>query len=112
VAEAIQKEISQLILQEVKDPRIGFVTITHIDVTQDLKIARVYYSVMGTPAAQAASKKALEAAKGFLRKRLGERLRFRYTPELQFCLDDSIEKNLRIAKLLDELKGESKNHER
>lgn len=107
VAEAIQKEISQILLRELKDPRIGFVTVTRIEVTRDLRIARVFYSVMGSPAAQEASQRALLAAKGFVRKRLGERLRLRYTPELQFHLDDSIERNLRMTKILDQLKGES-----
>ena len=110
VAQAIQKEISQMILRELKDPRLGFVTITRIEVTGDLRLARVFYSVMGSTAAQGASQKALETAKGFIRKRLGERLRLRYTPELQFYRDDTIERNLRITKLLDGLKGESKGH--
>lgn len=112
VAQAIQKEISQMVLRELKDPRLGFVTITQIEVTKDLRIARVFYSVMGNEPARQSSQRALEAAKGFIRKRLGERLRLRYTPELQFILDDSIEKHLRITKLLNDLKGESKNHER
>ena len=108
VEQEIQKEISQMLLRELKDPRLGFVTITRIEATKDLRLARVYYSVMGDDAKQEKSKKALEAANGFIRKRLGERLRLRVTPEIQFYRDDSIERNLRITKLLDGLKGESK----
>ena len=108
VEHEIQKEIGQMLLQELKDPRLGFITITRIEVTRDLHLARVYYSVMGNPAQQEASRKALLAAAGFIRKRLGERIRLRYTPEVQFYRDDSIEKNLRITKLLDGLKRESK----
>ena len=108
VEQEIQKEISQMLLQELKDPRLGFVTITRIEVTKDLHLARVYYSAMGDDAKQEKSKKALEAAKGYIRKRLGERLRLRVTPEILFFRDDSIERNLRITKLLDGLKGESK----
>jgi len=110
VADAIQKEISQMILQELKDPRIGFVTVTRIEVTRDLRLARVFYSVMGDPAAQETSQKALETAKGFIRKQLGRRLRLRYTPELQFRLDDSVERSMKITNILDRLKGESKDH--
>ena len=107
VEHEIQKEISQMLLQELKDPRLGFITITRIEATKDLRLARVYYSVMGDDAKQEKSKKALETAKGYIRKRLGERLRLRVTPEIQFYWDDSIEKSLRITKLLDGLKGES-----
>ena len=108
VEQEIQKEIGRMLLQELKDPRLGFITITRIEVTKDLRLAKVYYSVMGDPAKQEVSRKALLAARGFIRKRLGERMRLRYTPEIQFYHDDSIERNLRITKLLDGLKGESK----
>ena len=107
VEQAIQKEISQMILQELKDPRIGFVTITRIEVTKDLRLARVFYSVMGSTAAKDASQKGLEAAKGFIRKRLGGRLKLRYTPEVLFYKDDSVERNLRMTKILNGLKGDS-----
>ena len=105
VEQEIQKEISQMLLRELKDPRLGFMTITRIEVTKDLRIAHVYYSVMGDAAKKEAAKRALAAAKGFMRKRLGERLRLRFTPELQFHKDDSIEQNLRMTKLLEGLKG-------
>src|SRR5205814_572230 len=90
VADAIHKEISLLIQREMKDPRLGFVTVTRAEVSPDLQHARVFVSVMGTPEEQAASLKALESAAGFLRHELGHRLTMRYTPALQFRADSSI----------------------
>jgi ribosome-binding factor A len=103
VADAIQKEISVLIQRELKDPRLGFVTVTRAEVSPDLHYARVFVSVLGTPEEQAASLKALESASGFLRRELGTRLTMRYVPALQFRADASIAHSDRIARLLNEL---------
>jgi len=106
VADAIQKEVSVLIQREVKDPRLGFVTVTRAEVSPDLHHARVFVSILGTPEEQAASMKALESAAGFLRHELGTRLTMRYVPALQFRADASIAHSDRIARLLTELDAE------
>jgi ribosome-binding factor A len=106
VADAIQKEVSVLIQRELKDPRLGFITVTRAEVSPDLHHARVFVSIMGTPEEQAASLKALESAAGFLRHELGTRLTMRYIPALQFRADISIAHSDRIARLLTELAAE------
>ncbi|AZK47750.1 30S ribosome-binding factor RbfA [Paenibacillus lentus] len=103
VGEQIKKELSLLIQNEVKDPRIGFVTVTGVDVTNDLSQARVYISVFGDEEKKADSLKGLEKAIGFLRTELGKRMRLRHTPELIFKVDESIEYGSRIEKLLGEI---------
>jgi ribosome-binding factor A len=106
VADAIHKEVSVLIQRELKDPRLGFITVTRAEVSPDLHHARVFVSIMGTPEEQAASLKALESAAGFLRHELGTRLTMRYIPALQFRADISIAHSDRIARLLTELAAE------
>ena len=106
VADAIQKEVSVLIQRELKDPRLGFITVTRAEVSPDLHHARVFVSILGTPEEQAASMKALESAAGFLRHELGNRLTMRYIPALQFRADISIAHSDRIARLLTELEAE------
>ena len=108
VGHLMQMELSQLILFKVKDPRVGFVTVTHVDVSPDLKSACVFYSVMGTDEAKANTQIALEKAAGFLQRETGKVLQMRSTPRLIFRLDESIEKGMEIDKILRELheKGE------
>ena len=103
---AIKEEVSQIILRELKDPRIGFITITHVDLTHDLKIAHIFYSIMGDTKGIENSQKGLEAAKGYIRRLLGDRLKLRFVPEIQFRKDDSIEKSLHIGEVLKKLKEE------
>lgn len=104
VGEQIKKEISQIIQSELKDPRIGFVTITGVDVTGDLSQATVYLSVYGTDQEIKDTIEAIERAKGFLRNEIGKRIRFRHIPELFFKLDSSIDYGNRIEKLLKDIK--------
>jgi len=106
VAMAIKEEVSQLILQELKDPRIGFVTITHVEVTPDLKRAFIFYSIMGDTKGVENTQRALNAAKGYVRRLLGDRLKLRFVPEIHFERDDSIEKSFHIAELLKKLEEE------
>lgn len=108
VAEAIKREISVLLTQGVKDPGIHFVTVTLVDMAEDLRNARIYVSVMGTDEDRQETLKGLERAKGYIRKELGARLQLRYTPEIHFSLDDSIENSLKIRTLLNELKSQEK----
>lgn len=103
VGEQIKKELSQLIQSELKDPRIGFVTVTGVDVTNDLSQAKVYLSVLGDNEQKNNTLKALEKANGFLRSELGKRIRLRHTPELIFKFDESIAYGSHIEKLLGEI---------
>lgn len=107
VADQIQKELADIIRLRMSDPRVGYVTLTRVKVSDDLSFARVFVSeipVEGKPAGQ--SVKALQHATGFLRSELGKRLRLRQTPELRFVADSSIESGIRMTKLLDELASE------
>src|SRR5512133_2173858 len=104
VAEEIQQIISVLLQREMKDPRIGFVTVTQVEVTQDLKYARVFVSVMGTPEEQRDTMAALASGRGFMRRELASRMEIRAVPEIQFKLDRGIEYSDRINRLLNEIK--------
>ncbi|GIQ68598.1 30S ribosome-binding factor RbfA [Xylanibacillus composti] len=108
VGEQIKKELSHIIQNELKDPRVGFITVTGVDVTNDLSQAKVYLSVMGSDEEKADTLKALEKAVGFIRSELGKRVRMRHTPELLFKFDSSIDYGSRIEELLQNLnKGDS-----
>ena len=100
VGETIQKEISALLLRGLKDPRSGFVTITGVEVTSDLHLARVYYSVIGDEAARRDSAAGLKSSIPFLRSQLGKHLHMKYVPDLLFHYDTSIEYGNRIESLL------------
>ncbi|GIP46620.1 Ribosome-binding factor A [compost metagenome] len=106
VGEQIKKELSVLIQSELKDPRIGFVTVTGVDVTSDLSQAKVYLSVFGDEEKKNESLKAIEKATGFLRTEIGKRIRLRHTPELIFKIDESIAYGSRIEKILGEITHE------
>ena len=109
VNELIREEISELIRREVKDPRLdSFISVTEVVTSPDLRHARVFVSIMGTDEEKQQVEKGLIAAKGFLRRELGERLTLRYIPELTFQLDDSIERGSRLLQLINEVApGES-----
>ena len=103
LAEAIKVEVSDLLRNEIKDPRIGFVTITAVDVTSDLRHAKVYTSVLGDSQQQKVTAEALNKASGYIRTELGKRIRLRYTPEIVFHLDTSIERGTKVMKLIEEV---------
>lgn len=109
VGEQMKKELSQLIQTEVKDPRIGFVTVTSVRVTNDLSQAKVYLSVMGSEEQKEQTFTVLEKASKFLRSEIGKRIRLRHTPELIFKLDSSIEYGSYIEKLLGEIRERDRN---
>jgi len=96
-------EISSLILHRVKDPRLGFVTVTHVSVAPDIRSAAVFYTVLGDEKKRADSQLALEKASGFLQREIGTALEIRYTPKLKFIFDDSLEKGLEIERVLRKL---------
>jgi len=89
LAEQIHRDLAELIRRELKDPRVGMVTIGEVEVSPDLSHAKIYYTVLGDEAEQENSQKGLLRASGFLRSQLGKRLRTRITPELHFIFDDS-----------------------
>lgn len=100
VSEQIKKELSDLIQNELKDPRIGFVTVTAVEATGDLQQAKVFISVLGDADKQNQTLEGLNKSKGYLRTELGKRIRLRHTPELLFVFDRSIEYGSRINKIL------------
>jgi ribosome-binding factor A len=106
VGEQIKKELSQIVQSELKDPRIGFLTVTGVEVTNDLSIARVFLSVMGTDEQKIATLKALSAGTGYIRSELGKRIRLRKIPDLQFKFDASIDYGSHIDNLLHQLNRE------
>lgn len=108
VSEQIKKELSLLIQSELKDPRVGFVTVTGVEVTNDLSQAKVFLSVLGDAEQQNNSLRGLEKAKGFLRSELGKRVLLRHTPELIFKIDESVAYGSHIEKLLGEVKQDEK----
>ena len=107
VNELVRHEVSNLISTELKDPRLGhIVSVTEVDTAADLRSAKVFVSVLGTPEEKDEVVKTLSAAAGFFRKELGSRLRIRYVPELLFRRDDSIERGAHLLELLDQVASE------
>ncbi len=102
VNEAMREVLSGAITSELKDPRVGFVTVTAVETSPDLRHARVFVSVLGNPGERRRTLKALDAAHGYLQRRIGMELRIKHTPQLQFVYDDTAEKGIRISKILDE----------
>lgn len=110
VGEQMKKELSDIIGRKIKDPRIGFVTVTDVQVTGDLQQAKVYISVLGDEQQREDTLKGLAKAKGFIRSEIGQRIRLRKTPEIQFEFDESIDYGNRIETIIHEINKQS-NHE-
>jgi ribosome-binding factor A len=108
LGELIAVELSDLLRNRVKDPRVGFASITHVEVSGDLRHAKVSVSVMGTAEEKAASMKGLKNATGYLRHELAGRIVLRYMPEITFKLDTSIEEGARILDLINKLEEEER----
>jgi ribosome-binding factor A len=103
IGEEIRIELSQLLMREVKDPGVGFITLTEVKVTPDLQIARVYYTTIGDDKARRETRRALERATPFLRRHVGQRLQLRRVPELEFFFDESVERGDRIEQIIRKL---------
>lgn len=103
VADQIRAELALLLAREVHDPGVGFVTLTRVQISPDLQVARVYFTTLGDDTARKNSAKALERAATFLRRQIGSRLRLKRTPELTFFYDESIAGQDRIEQLLNEI---------
>ncbi|MGI6648244.1 MAG: 30S ribosome-binding factor RbfA [Bacillota bacterium] len=106
LAEEMKKEVSQILREEIKDPRVGFVSVTRVEVSSDLRYAKVFISVLGSQEERQEVARALKRAGGFIRSELARRIRLRFTPELTFKIDDSIEHGVRIANILDQVKND------
>ena len=109
VGHLIQMELGSLILHRVKDPRLGFVTVTHVNVAPDLRSACVFYSTLGDEKVKKGSQIALEKAAGFLQKEIGTALELRYTPKLKFIFDDSLDQGIAIDRVLRQIDKEKQN---
>jgi ribosome-binding factor A len=103
VDEAIRQVLGEAMAAEVKDPRVGFVTVTEVRTSADLQHARVYVSVLGEPAQRQASLEGLRSAHGFLQARVAGELRLKRTPTLEFIYDDTTDRAMRVDALIDEI---------
>ena len=100
VAEAIKEEASLTITQQLSDPRLGFVTVTKVKISRDLRDAVIYISIMGGSSERSKTLHALADAAGFVKRAVGDRLKMRFTPSIRFEFDDGIDKSIRVAELL------------
>jgi len=107
IADQIQRELSDIIRLEIKDPRVSLVTVTDVEVSQDNAHAKVFFTVLGEPVQQEAATRALEHASGFMRSTLAKRINLRTVPQLHFHYDVSVERGMRLSRLIDEAVGES-----
>jgi ribosome-binding factor A len=105
IADQIQRELSEIVRLELKDPRVGMITFTGVEVSQDNAHAKVFFTALGTPAQQQAAARALDHAAGFLRSALAQRLQLRTVPQLRFEYDESVERGMRLSALIDRAVG-------
>ena len=108
VSDLLKEEISQMLLREVKDPHIGFITITDVEVSKDLQVAKVYYTILGDEKQLRESAQALNRVSRFIKRQLGKRLRMRYIPDIIFRYDHSLEYGDKIDHILSHLKNPEK----
>jgi ribosome-binding factor A len=102
IAEQIQRELAELIRLELKDPRVGMITLTDVEVTQDYEHAKIFFTSLGEPSQADATLRGLQHAAGFLRSQLAHRLLLRTIPQLHFVYDTSVERGVRLSRLIDE----------
>lgn len=108
VASEIREHISQILNQETHDPRVGFITVTKVEVTPDLRMAKIFISSIGGKTDKDNALKGLSSASGYLRKMLGERIRLRFIPELIFKIDESSEYIIHLNEIFDKIHKEKK----
>ncbi len=107
--ELIKQEMGKMLLTDLKDPRIGFVTVTDVELTGDLRSAKIFVSIMGDNEQIKNSLEGLQSALGFIRREIGQRIKIRFTPEISFALDTSLDYGDHIQKLLLKVEGDTKN---
>jgi ribosome-binding factor A len=110
VSDQMKQEIADILMRKIKDPRIGFVTVTDVEVSDDLRNAKVFVSVYGGD--KEASLKGLKSASPFIRAELGRRMRMRFTPELLFRFDSTVEQGAHIMEILRSLENEKKKEKK
>lgn len=108
VEREITREVAQILLYEMKDPRLGFMSVTRTKISKDFKIAHVFVSVMGPKKDKLLTMKGLKHSQGFVQKQLGSRLRMRDIPHVELVLDESIEKTFTVTNLIDKVAAERK----
>ena len=106
VQEALRQEISKIVHSEMKDPRIGFITITKVDLTKDLRYARIYFSILGEDKDKKLALRGLNNAKGYIKGLLADRIKLRFMPEIAFAIDESLGHAKHIYDILDQIKKE------
>lgn len=102
IEDQIQRELAEIIRLELRDPRVGLVTLTAVELSRDQSHARVFFTALGSPAQAGEALEGLQRAAGFLRSQLAHRLSTRSVPELHFEYDESVERGVRLSKLIDE----------
>jgi len=102
IAEQIQRELSDIIRLELKDPRVGMITLTEVELSQDQAHAKVFFTALGEESRVADAEKGLRHASGFLRSQLAHRMKLRAVPDLQFKYDESVERGMRLSQLIDD----------
>jgi len=100
VADQILRDVAEIVQREVKDTKIGFITFSRVQISKDLKFAKIFYTVMGSEKEQKQSIRALHRAKSFIQSKVGQRLSLRNTPEISFVFDEGLENSLRVNDLL------------
>lgn len=110
IADAIQRELSELIRLEMRDPRVSMVTLTGVEVARDNSHAKVFFTSLGNEAQVESCQHGLQSAAGFLRSQLAHRLTIRTVPQLHFEIDTSIERGVRLSKLIDDAVAEDARH--
>ena len=112
VADLLLHEIAWVLQREIKDPRIGFVTLTAVEMNPDLKVARVYYTVLGEQAQVEDTARGLESARSYIRRSVGKRLHLRAVPEIRFLYDASVERGLRTQMIIERITDEPEEPDR
>ncbi len=111
VGDLIKREISEMLIRGIKDPRIGLVTITRVRLSDDLRLAKVFFSVMGSEEDRTRNLQGLNSAKGFIKREIGKRIHLRYVPDIVFKFDPSVEYADHIDRLFKEIDREEKTCE-
>ncbi len=111
VGAAIREEVSSILQRDIKDPRLGFATVTDVEVSGDLHHVKIFVSILGDEESRAQTMEALDSATGFVRSEIGRRVPLRLTPEISFEYDDSIERGARILKLIEDVRSEENDEE-
>lgn len=107
VADQIQRELATLIQNEMMDPRVGMITVTGVEVTRDYAYAKIFFTLLNEPQNIQLAEEGLKRASGFLRSQLAHRIKLRVAPQLQFIYDESVERGVRLSRLIDEAVGKT-----